>query len=56
MVFLSQSLFSPEISTVSEDDIPALAHRASIRINTGHIYIYIYIYIYILYINIYYIS
>ena len=33
MVFLSQSLFSPEISTISEGDISALACRASIRIN-----------------------
>ena len=39
MVFLSQKLFSPEISTISEGDIPALAHRASIGTNTVYNYI-----------------
>ena len=38
MVFLSQ-LFSPEINTISEGDIPfpALARQASIKINTLYI-------------------
>ena len=40
MVFLSQSSFSPEISTVSEGDIPALVRRASIRINTVYTWKY----------------
>ena len=39
-MFLSQLLFSSEISTVSEGDIPALACRASVRINMVYKYIY----------------